>query len=117
MRIDLFETYLQLIDRVVSEGTYGKSREEVLNAIVLEHAKHLLAGGGPYDTGGQTILEVVKPQYGAKRDDFVLQPVTGKAIPLYKGEVLRITQEVGGQCVDFNGYICRSHQGVWADAR
>ena len=40
--------------------------------------------------------------YGEKRDEFVLQPVSGKALPVYRGEVLRIEQEVGGQCVDFN---------------
>ena len=31
-----------------------------------------------------------------------LQPVSGKAIPVYKGEVLRITQVGAEQCVDFN---------------
>ena len=40
--------------------------------------------------------------YGKLREDIVLQPVSGKALPVYQGEVLRITQEVGGQCVDFN---------------
>jgi uncharacterized protein YcgI (DUF1989 family) len=43
--------------------------------------------------------------YGQLREDFVLQPVTGKALPVYRGEVLRIVQEEeGGQCVDFNAY-------------
>jgi uncharacterized protein len=40
--------------------------------------------------------------YGEMRENLVLQPVSGKALPVYKGEVLRIIQEVGGQCVDFN---------------
>ena len=40
--------------------------------------------------------------YGNIREDFVLQPVSGKALPVYKGEVLRIIQEEGEQCVDFN---------------
>ena len=41
-------------------------------------------------------------KYGTMREDFVLQPVSGKALPVYRGETLRIIQEVGGQCVDFN---------------
>jgi len=43
-------------------------------------------------------------EYGKVRLDLILQPVSGKAVPVYKGEVLRITQVQGGQCVDFNCY-------------
>lgn len=39
---------------------------------------------------------------GNCRYDITLQPVSGKAVPLYPGEVLRITQLEGEQCVDFN---------------
>ena len=35
-------------------------------------------------------------------DEFVLQPGTGKAIEVLAGEVLRIEQIEGAQCVDFN---------------
>ena len=41
-------------------------------------------------------------KYGNCRYDITLQPVSGKAIPVYKGEVLRIIQVGGEQCVDFN---------------
>jgi len=41
---------------------------------------------------------------GHKRFDLILHPVSGKAVPVYKGEVLRITQVGGEQCVDFNAY-------------
>jgi uncharacterized protein YcgI (DUF1989 family) len=34
--------------------------------------------------------------------DFVMEPGTGRAIELRKGQVLRIEQIRGGQCVDFN---------------
>jgi uncharacterized protein YcgI (DUF1989 family) len=34
--------------------------------------------------------------------DFVMEPGTGRAIELRKGQVLRIEQIKGGQCVDFN---------------
>src|SRR3990172_2712414 len=42
--------------------------------------------------------------YGPKRENIVLEPVSGKALPVYKGEVLRITQVGGEQCVDFNAF-------------
>jgi len=42
--------------------------------------------------------------YGNVRFDITLQPVSGKAVPVYKGEVLRIKQVEGSQCVDFNCY-------------
>jgi uncharacterized protein YcgI (DUF1989 family) len=40
--------------------------------------------------------------YGQCRYDITLHPVSGKAIPLYQGEVIRIIQVEGEQCVDFN---------------
>ena len=39
---------------------------------------------------------------GKCRFDITVQPVSGKAIPVYAGEVLRITELGGEQCVDFN---------------
>ena len=40
--------------------------------------------------------------YGDCRYDITLQPISGKGVPVYRGEVLRITQTEGEQCVDFN---------------
>ena len=40
--------------------------------------------------------------YGEDRVNLVFQPVEGKALAVYAGEVLRIAQEGNGQCVDFN---------------
>ena len=34
--------------------------------------------------------------------EFTLQPGTGKAIELLKGQILRVEQVEGGQCADFN---------------
>jgi uncharacterized protein len=42
--------------------------------------------------------------YGRERFDLVLQPISGKAVPIYAGEVLRIIQIEGEQCVDFNAF-------------
>lgn len=104
MKITATEFQLQLIDRVVDEVAYGKNRDEVLNAIIVEHAKYLLSGGNSYDATEMDFMEVAKPAYGNKRERLVLEPITGKALPVYKGEVLRIVQLEGGQCVDFNAY-------------
>jgi uncharacterized protein YcgI (DUF1989 family) len=41
-------------------------------------------------------------EYGECRYDITLQPISGKAVPMYPGEVMRITQLGGEQCVDFN---------------
>jgi uncharacterized protein YcgI (DUF1989 family) len=42
--------------------------------------------------------------YGNIREDILVEPISGKSVPVYKGEVLRIVQEEGGQCVDFNAF-------------
>ncbi len=39
---------------------------------------------------------------GECRYSETIRPISGRAIPLYAGEVLRITQVEGEQCVDFN---------------
>jgi uncharacterized protein YcgI (DUF1989 family) len=43
-------------------------------------------------------------RYGTLKEELVLQPVSGKALPVLRGEVLRIIQEEGEQCVDFNAF-------------
>jgi uncharacterized protein YcgI (DUF1989 family) len=50
------------------------------------------------------------PRLGKRRLSIVLEPVSGKALPVYKGEVLRITQVAGGQCVDFNCFNLDDHK-------
>src|SRR3989338_9812836 len=42
--------------------------------------------------------------YGKQRFDLVLEPISGKAVPVHAGEVLRIIQVGGEQCVDFNAF-------------
>jgi hypothetical protein len=39
---------------------------------------------------------------GSCRYDITLQPISGKAVPVHRGETLRLTQVGGEQCVDFN---------------
>jgi uncharacterized protein YcgI (DUF1989 family) len=49
-------------------------------------------------------------EYGKSRFDLTLQPVSGKAIPVYQGEVLRISQVGAEQCVDFNCFNLHDHK-------
>lgn len=49
-------------------------------------------------------------RYGPKREDIVLQPVSGKALEVYRGEVLRIIQVEGEQCVDFNAFNIQDYK-------
>ena len=44
------------------------------------------------------------PRYGSTRLKLTLEPVSGKAIPVRRGEVMRIRQTLGEQCVDFNSF-------------
>ncbi len=53
-------------------------------------------------------MKPLKP--GKCRQDLVLEPVSGKALPVYKGEVLRIRQVAGEQCVDFNCFNLNDHK-------
>ena len=49
-------------------------------------------------------------EYGECRLDITLQPISGKAVPLYQGEVMRITQVGGEQCVDFNCFSLHDYK-------
>jgi uncharacterized protein YcgI (DUF1989 family) len=43
-------------------------------------------------------------EVGNRRFERILEPVSGKAVPVRKGEILRVSQLVGSQCVDFNAF-------------
>lgn len=106
MKVEFYETQLSLLDKLVEADEFGRRREEVLRRVLLEHVGQRLEGRG-VQTGGPPLpdtVEVEFPEYGRKRLDVTLQPVTGKAVPVYRGEVLRIEQTEGGQCVDLNAY-------------
>jgi uncharacterized protein len=54
------------------------------------------------------------PKPGRRRFHMRIEPVSGKAIPVHKGEILRITQIEGGQCVDFNCFNLHDHKEYMA---
>ena len=86
-----------VLKQLAIDGKYGKDYAEIIRSF-----------SGIF--GPDTILKrsgqrkVIMTQYGEKREDIVVQPVSGKALEVYKGEVLRIIQVEGAQCVDFNAF-------------
>jgi uncharacterized protein YcgI (DUF1989 family) len=114
MKLTVNTNHLALIDRVVEAGMLGKSRGDVLKGAVIEHVRFLLAGGTPFRTGPPGFVEVDTPTYGAVREELIIQPITGKAVPVRTGEVLRISQVEGGTCVDYNAYNLHDYK-EWLD--
>jgi uncharacterized protein YcgI (DUF1989 family) len=104
--VELHDTQAEFVDRVVQYGEHGSTREAVLHRVLLEHVNDRLAGAGGYvgGTAQQDVLETRFPKYGEKRWEMTLEPITGKAVPVMRGEVLRIEQAEGGTCVDFNAF-------------
>jgi uncharacterized protein len=101
--VELYETQLAFLDRVVEDG---ETRASAIRKAVHEHVKDRLAGAGPY-VGGRIQRDILKtsfPEYGPSRWEQVIEPVTGKAVPVRRGEVFRIEQLEGGTCVDFNAF-------------
>jgi hypothetical protein len=96
--VELYDTQLSFLDRVVESGERGATRGDVLRTVLFEHVKQRLVGAPPY-VGGTPVPDVLEagfPAYGARRLELVLEPVTGRAVPVHRGEVLRIEQAVGG---------------------
>src|SRR5437588_5597226 len=104
--VELYETQLAFLDRVIRERVPGSDRGHALRWALLEHIKDRLDGAGAY-VGGRIqrdVLETSMPGYGPSRYERTLEPVTGKAVPVKRGEILRIEQTTGGTCVDFNAF-------------
>jgi hypothetical protein len=110
--VELYDTQLGFLDRVVEAGGYGSTREEALHRVLLEHVNDRLGGATGYVGGipAHDVLATPFPAYGEKRWEQVLEPVTGKAVPVMRGEVLRIEQVEGGTCVDFNAFNLHDHK-------
>jgi uncharacterized protein len=106
IEVELYETQVGFLDEITRTGSYGRTRGEALRAIVIQHVNDRLAGANAYIGGASRddVLVVDFPAYGDKRLGLTLEPITGKALPLRRGEILRIEQAEGGQCVDLNAY-------------
>lgn len=111
--VELYDTQARFLDRVIARGGHGATREEVLRHVLREHVNDRLAGvAGPYVGGTieRDVLRTPVPRYGPRRWEQTLEPITGKAVPVRRGEVLRIEQVEGGTCVDFNAFNLHDHK-------
>jgi uncharacterized protein YcgI (DUF1989 family) len=111
-RVELYETQLGFLDDVVAEGAHGATRDAALRAVLVEHVNDRLGGAAAY-VGGTVRADVLRtpfPAYGDRRFERTLEPITGKAEPVRRGEVLRLEQVEGGTCVDFNAFNLHDHK-------
>lgn len=104
--VPLYETQLAFLDRIAAERGQGESREGLLRRALLEHVGQRLAGAGPYVGGASRpdVLAAARPALGEARLTHRIEPIAGKAVPVRRGEVLRIEQLGGETCVDFNAF-------------
>lgn len=105
--IPLYDTQLGFLDDIVATGSHGADREEVLRKALLGHVGQRMSGEASGFVGGSVrpeILRARKPRYGASRFRHQIDPIEGKAVPIRRGEVLRIEQLRGETCVDFNAF-------------
>ena len=112
VEVELHASQLGLLDELVERGHLGSTRGGVLREVLVAHVNQRLGGGGAW-VGGESrdaVLESSFPRYGAVTAEVVLQPVTGKALPVRRGQVLRIEQVEGGTCVDFNAFNLDDHK-------
>lgn len=99
LSVTFTEQQVQLIERLASEWHLSPAQ-----AVGVATRKCLAGEDEPPPAAppAETVPVDVGP--GQPRLSLVLEPVSGKALPVYAGEVLRISQIDGGQCVDFNAF-------------
>src|SRR3954453_13714630 len=110
--VQLHETQVDLVGRVVALARHGSNPQAVLRNVLLEHVSDRLGGAHAF-VGGSAQLDTLEspfPAYGDTRWETTLEPVTGKAVAVMRGEVLRIEQVEGGTCVDFNAFNLHDHK-------
>jgi uncharacterized protein YcgI (DUF1989 family) len=104
--VELYDTQLGFLDRIVDERAAGENPAQLIRSLVHEHVKDRLAGANGYVGGTirRDVLQTRFPDYGPSRFERTIEPVTGKAVPVRRGEIFRIEQIDGGTCVDFNAF-------------
>ncbi len=112
IEVELYDTQAGFLDRIARERLDGTSRAEAMRWVLLEHIKDRLGGADAYVGGTirRDILKTAFPEYGPSRYQLTLEPITGKAVPVRRGEVFRIEQTEGGTCVDFNAFNFHDHK-------
>jgi uncharacterized protein YcgI (DUF1989 family) len=91
---------LELIDRALTQG-YAANRADLVRRAISElgRPKPPRPAGAPPP---RPAVPADLPQTRQLVSEHVMQPGTGKALEVRKGQILRIEQIAGPQCVDFN---------------
>jgi uncharacterized protein YcgI (DUF1989 family) len=98
--VKLDQQQRKLVELLRDEGTCGTTDGEIIRNAVLDYLEQQSQPRPATHEAEPERRRTAEP--GNRRFDQTLQPVSGRAVPVYKGEVLRITQVEGEQCVDFN---------------
>ena len=94
-----------LLDRAIHETATGEWSQLAVPAVSGRPADWMARVAHPVPSSRELI------------EEWVLQPGTGKAIELRAGELLRIEQIDGGQCVDFNCFNLHDYREFFHTGR
>jgi uncharacterized protein YcgI (DUF1989 family) len=97
VQIALNHQQLELMDRTLATGV-AADRASLIKHALRRHAARKMRPHAPTQPPAEREATVA-------RDillDFVLEPGTGKALEINKGQIIRLEQIEGGQCLDFN---------------
>jgi uncharacterized protein len=106
VEVDLNRQQREILQKLRDEHDADGSDAEVVKSAFLGFVdSQLRPTGASASASSASESQPGELTFGTRREDLKLEPVTGKALPVRKGEVLRIIQEEdGGQCVDFNAF-------------
>lgn len=114
VEVVLTEQQWELLEEARESGGGGSKPEDFLRSTLrgffrqeMHHRVPRRFQPSRRDVGTSGSSGRVEP--GPVRQEWLLQPVSGKAIPVRAGEVLRIAQVEGEQCVDFNAFSLEDH--------
>ena len=106
--VELNQQQLEIVEKLRHEQGGKSADDEVVTRAFRDYVEGRLSPDSSASAPAQETAASTEPpalEYGELRESLKLEPVTGIALPVHEGEVLRIVQEEdGGQCVDFNAF-------------
>jgi uncharacterized protein YcgI (DUF1989 family) len=111
--IRLNQQQLELLDGTVSRlGLAGREQ-----ALVEGLRRFADPDGGAPSPGAAARPRHAAPPQRTVLEELTIEPGTGKALELHRGQVLRIAQTVGGQCADFNCFNLHDYKEFFHTGR
>ena len=111
LTLQLNQQQLELIDRTIAAGA-APDRQALVMRALREHLQP--APSRPLPTA--PVLDGLDDQRELLFEH-VIEPGTGKALDVRKGQMLRVEQIEGGQCVDFNCFNLHEYKEVMHTGR